>query len=181
MGGNSLSRRALTAVLVVSVAVIAGTAAALAASSGGAGGPFRVFAVANHAGPGSRVLLTGAIGDHGRSELVTKSGRVSNTGHYVRLVLSRGTITFKTTGLHNALGRLFRGVVTNRATCSLSVTARGTLSIVSGTGHYAGVGGSARITVAIGYIFRRRHGRCYGGTGPTAAEQIVYGTGTASF
>lgn len=181
MGRNSLSRRALTAVVVVSVAAIAGTAAALAASSSGVGGSFRVFDVSNHAGQGGRVLLTGSIGDHGGSEPVTKSGTVSKSGGYVRLMLSRGTITLNKTALDNAIGKSFNGLVVNRKTCSLSAAASGKLPIVSGTGHYAGVKGSAHLTVAIGYIFPRRHGKCDGRPGPTAVEQIVYGTGTASF
>jgi hypothetical protein len=55
------------------------------------------------------------------------------------------------------------------------------VSIVPGTGHYAGVRGSAHITAAIGYIFPRKHGKCDGRAGPTAAEPIVSGSGTASF
>lgn len=181
MGWNSISRRALAAVVVVSVAAIAGTAASLAASSGGVGGSFRVFDVSNHAGQDGRVLLTGSIGDHGRSESVTKSGKVSKSGGYTKLQLSRGTITLKKTALDKAIGQSFHGVVVNRATCSLSAAASGRLSIVSGTGHYAGVKGSAHITVAIGYILPRKHGKCDGRAVPTATEQIAYGRGTASF
>ena len=181
MGRRSRLRQALAAVVVVSVASIAATAAALAASSSGGGGSFRVFDTSTGPGTGGHVLLTGAIGDHGRSEPVTKSGKVSKSGGYTELRLSRGTVTLKTTALDHAFGRSSNGVVANRATCSLSAAANGTVSIVSGTGHYAGIKGSAHVTAAVGFILQRRHGKCDGDASPIASQQLVYGTGTASF
>ena len=183
MGRSSLSRRALAAVVVMSVAAIAGTAAALAASSSVAGGSFRVFGVSNGLGAGGTTLLTGAIGDHGRSESVTKSGKVSQNGHYVRLKLSRGTMTLNKTALDTAVGKAFNRAVPNRANCSLSVVASGKLPFVSGTGLYARVKGSVHITVAAGFILPLKNGKCdmSNSVTPTASQQIVYGTGTASF
>lgn len=181
MGRRSRSRQALAAVVVVSVASIAAAAGALAASSSGGGGSFRVFDSSTRFGMGGQVLLTGAIGDHGRSEQVTKSGKISKSGGYTELRLSRGTITLKRTPLDHAPGGSSKGVVVNRATCSLSAVASGTVSIVSGTGHYAGIKGSAHVTAAIGYILPRKHGKCDGDARPIAAQQIVYGMGTASF
>jgi hypothetical protein len=181
MGRRSLSRQALTAVVVVSVAAIVGTAAALAASSSGTGGSFRVFGVSNGIGAGGDVLLTGAIGDHGRNESVTKSGKVSQNGSYVELKLSRGTMILNKTALDKAVGKAFNGAVPNRATCSLSAVASGRLPFVSGTGRYAGVKGSVHITVAAGFIFPRKGGKCDTRGAPTASRQIVYGTGSASF
>ncbi len=181
MSTRSLSRQALAAVVVVAVAAIAGTAAALAASSSGAGGSFRVFDVSNGLGAGGRVLLSGAIGDHGRSESITKSGKVSQNGSYVRLKLSHGTLTLNKSSLDRAIGRTFKGAVPNRATCSLSAAASGRLPFVSGTGRYTGVKGSVHLTVAVGFIFRRKSGKCDTRGAPTASQQIVYGTGTASF
>ena len=180
---SSLSRRALSAVVAVTVLAIAGAAGALAASSGQAGGSFRVFGVSNGLGGGGTVLLTGAIGDHGRSQSVTKSGKASPNGSYVKLKLSRGTLTLNKTGLDNAINKAYRSSHVNRANCSFSVAASGKLPFVSGTGHYAGVKGSAHVTVAVGLIFPRKNGKCNAGnhTTPVASRQIVYGTGTASF
>jgi hypothetical protein len=180
---SSLSARALVALVLVTFAAIAGTAVALAASSSPAGGAFRVFGVSNGLGGGGTVLVTGAIGDHGRSQSVTKSGAVNQNGSYVKLTLSQGTLTLNKTALDKAINRAFGKATPNSSTCSLSAAASGQLPFVSGTGLYAGATGAAHITVAVGFILPRKNGKCdtANSATPTASQQIVYGTGTVSF
>jgi hypothetical protein len=180
---SSVSARALVALMLVTVAAITGTTVALAASSTPAGGAFRVFGASKGLGGGGAILLTGAIGDHGQSQSVTKSGQVNQNGSYVKLTLSQGTLTLNKTALDNAINREFGKAAPNPATCSLSAAASGNLPIVSGTGLYAGASGSAHITVAVGFILPRKNGKCNTANSatPTASQQIVFGTGSVSF
>jgi len=180
---SSVSACALVALVFVAVAAVTGTTVALAASSTPAGGAFRVFGVSNGLGGGGTVLLTGAIGDHGHSQSVTKSGKVNQNGSYVKLTLSQGTLTLDKTALDNAINRAFGKAAPNSSTCSLSAAASGNLPFVSGTGLYTGASGSAHITVAVGFILPRKNGKCDTSNSavPTALQQIVYGTGTVSF
>ncbi|HTX11978.1 MAG TPA: hypothetical protein VME22_25380 [Solirubrobacteraceae bacterium] len=180
---SSISARALVALVLVMFAAIAGTTVALAASSTPPGGAFRVFGVSNGLGGGGKILLTGAIGDHGQSQSVTTSGQVNQNGSYVKLTLTQGTLTLNKTALDNAINRQFEKAKLNRSNCSLSAAASGELPFVSGTGLYAGATGSAHITVAVGFILPRKNGKCdtANSATPTASQQIIYGTGSVTF
>jgi hypothetical protein len=180
---SSLSGRALVALLLITVTAIAGTTVALAASATPAGGAFRVFDVSNGLGGAGTALLTGAIGDHGRSQSVTKSGAPNQNGTYVKLTLSQGTLMLNSSALDKAINQAFGKAVPNSSNCSLSVVASATLPFVSGTGRYVGATGSAHLTVAIGAILPRKNGKCDNSNNvtPTASRQIVYGTGSVSF
>jgi hypothetical protein len=157
-------------------------------SSTPAGGSFRVFGVSNGLGPGGSVLVTGAVGDHGRSQTVNKAGKPSPGGTYVKLTLSQGTVTLNQLKLGMAINQAFSKVVPDTATCSLSVVASATIPIISGTGLYANASGSANITVALGFIQPRytsgaKSGQCNFGNNvaPVSSRQIVYGTGNVTF
>lgn len=188
---NKLVRRLPSATTVMAAAAAAcalGATAAVAASSPPAGGPIRVFGTSSGLGGGGTVLVTGAVGDHGTSRSVNKSGKPAANGHYVKLSLTQGTILLNKTKLDASINRAFGAAKVNPATCSLSVVASGTLPIVSGTGHYAGVAGTVRITIGVGFILPRytsgaRAGQCNESNSaqPTASLQIVEGAGTARF
>jgi hypothetical protein len=182
MKRSSVSARALVTLVLVTVAAITGATVALASATP-AGGAFRVFSVSNGLGGGGKVLLTGAIGDHGQVHSVTQAGKVNGNGAYVKLTLSQGTLTLNKTVLNKALNRAFGKLAPNSSTCSVSVAATGQLPIVSGTGLYAGASGSAHLTVAVGFILPRKNGKCDTANNavPTASQQIVYGTGSVSF
>jgi hypothetical protein len=181
------SRVAIAMVTAVAVTSV-GATVAVATSTTPAGGSFRVFGVSNGLGPGGTVLLTGAIGDHGRSQTVNKAGKPNSNGGYVKLRLSQGTLMLNKTKLDSAINKAFNSATLNSATCSLSVAASGTLPFVSGTGKYAGASGSAHLTVAVGLILPRSKtganaGKCNTSNSatPVASRQIVYGTGNVSF
>jgi hypothetical protein len=175
--------RALAAAGLVTATAIAGTTAALAASTTPAGGAFRVFGVSNGLGAGGTILVTGAIGDHGQSQSVTKSGKVNQNGAYVKLTLSHGTLTLNQTRLDNAINRSFGKATPNPDNCSISAVGTGRLPIVSGTAMYAGATGSAQITVSVGLILPLKGGKCdlSNSATPVASQQIVTGTGRVSF
>lgn len=171
-------RRSRVAIAIATGVTVTGVgaAAAVATNSTPAGGSFRVFDVGSGQGSGGSVLLTGAIGDHGRSQSVNK-------GHDVKLTLSKGTLTLNKTKIDKALTEAFSHAKLNKATCSTSVAASGTLPIVKGTGSYAGASGSAHLTIAIGFILPRKAGKCNTSmhAKPVASRTIVYGAGKVSF
>jgi hypothetical protein len=174
--------RVAIAISTAATVIAVGAAVAVATGSKPAGGSFRVF------GSSGSVLLTGAIGDHGRSQSVNKAGKPSSKGNYIKLTLSKGTVTLNKTKLDKALAKAFGAATVNKATCSASVTASETIPFVNGTGRYAGASGSAHITVAFGFILPRyksgaKAGKCNTSmrSKPVATKQIVYGTGKVSF
>lgn len=165
-----------------------GTAVAVATSSSPAGGSFRVFGVSSGLGSGGTVLLTGAIGDHGRTQSVNKAGKPDSNGAYVKLTLSQGTLMLNAAKLDSAISKAFSRTHPNTATCSASVVGSATLPFVSGTGLYAGATGSAHVTLAAGFIQPRytsgtKSGQCNfsNAAAPISSRQIVYGTGSVSF
>jgi len=181
------SRLAIALASAVAVTAI-GAAADVATTTTPPGGSFRVFGVSNALGGGGVVLVTGAVGDHGRSQTVNKAGKPSSNGTYVKLTLSQGTVMLNQLKLGKAINKAFGKAVPNTATCSVSVVASATLPIVSGTGLYAGASGSAHITVAVGFLQPRytsgaKSGQCNfsNNTAPISSRQIVYGTGTVTF
>jgi hypothetical protein len=181
------SRVAIALATAVTASVI-GAAGAVAATTTPPGGSFRVFGVSNALGPGGSVLVTGAVGDHGRSQTVNKAGKPSPGGTYVKLTLSQGTVMLNQLKLGMAINKAFGKAVPNTATCSLSVVATATIPIVSGTGLYANASGSANITIALGFIQPRytsgaKSGQCNfsNNVAPISFRQIVTGTGNITF
>ena len=183
-------RRSRVAIALATAVTVTGVGAAVAVATIGtpAGGSFRVFGVSNGLGSGGTILVTGAIGDHGRSQTVNKAGKPNSNGAYVKLTLSQGTLTLNKTTLDSAINKAFSKATVNSATCSQSVAASGTIPFVNGTGLYAGASGSAHVTVAAGFILPRYKSGANAGkcnlsmtATPTASRQIVYGTGNVSF
>jgi hypothetical protein len=170
------------------IAVVVTALAAVAAVATPAGGAIRIFGTSNGLGGGGKVLITGAIGDHGQSQSVTKSGKTNGNGNYVLLKLTQGTILLNKTVLDQKINRSFNHAKLNQATCSLSAAASAGLPIVSGTGLYTGITGNAHITVAVGFTLPRyssgaNAGKCNtsNSAAPTASIQTVSGTGRVSF
>lgn len=180
------SRRPFLAVALSTTLALAaiGAAVAVATTSTPPGGSFRVFGVSAGTGGGGTVLITGAIGDHGKTQSVTKAGKVSSNGNYVRLTMTRGNILLNAAKLNAAVGHAFGLTKFNSTTCSFSVSVSSSLPIVSGTGLYATASGSAHVTISAGFLAPRlKNGKCNesNSAAPTASQQIVSGTGTVSF
>jgi len=191
MRNRQLLRRLPSATTVMAAAVAAcalGATAAVAASSPPAGGPIRVLGTSSGLGGGGRVLITGAIGDHGTTRSVNQAGKPASNGNYVKLSLTQGTILLNKTKLNAVVNRAFGAAKVNSATCSLSVVGSATLPLVSGTGHYAGIAGTVRITISAGFVLPRytsgaRAGRCNESNSaqPTGSLQVITGTGSVRF
>jgi hypothetical protein len=180
-----VSRAALLAGLVT----LTTAAAAGAATGTPAGGSIRVLDTSPGTGAGGgKVLVTGAIGDHGTTRTVNKSGKPESNGRYVKLVLTKGTFELNSITLNKNINRAFNSAPVNPATCSLGIAASGSLPISDGTGLYKGISGTIRITISIGLTLPRytsgpRAGKCNesNAAAPTASLQLVTGSGVVAF
>jgi hypothetical protein len=180
------SRRPFAAIALVIALTLAATGAAVAGATATTptGGTIHIFGVSKGLGGGGSVLLTGAIGDHGKSASATKTGKPNANGSYVKLTLTQGDILLNQSKLKAEENRAFNHIVVNPSSCSAFVSASATLPIVSGTGLYATISGSAHVTVSVGFLLPRlKSGKCNesNSSTPTASQQIVYGTGKVSF
>ncbi len=180
--------RVSRAALLAGIITLTTAAAAVAATGTPAGGSIRVLSTSPGTGGGGKVLITGAIGDHGTSRTVNKSGKPDSNGSYVKLALTKGTFELNKSRLDKNINRVFTSARVNPATCSLGISASGVLPVADGTGLYKGISGSIRITISIGLTLPRytsgpRAGMCNEGNAaaPTASLQVVTGSGTVAF
>jgi hypothetical protein len=178
--------RVVTALATAVALTAAGAALAVATSSRPVGGSFRLFVTAKGVGSQASILVTGAIGDQGRTRSVTRAGKPQVHGPYLGLALSHGTVVVDPSKLEAAFGK---GVKKNSRTCSGSVAVTARVPLVNGTRRYAHASGAARLTAAVGLLVPRyksgpKAGKCNwtkARSAPLAFRQILYGTGHVSF
>ena len=162
--------------------LIVGAAVALGAGSSPAGGRIQVFVQPGNGQGNGKILLTGAVGDYGTSHRAsTSKGKTMATA-----TLKKGTITFDLTPITKKVNHT--NPAPDLATCSASVSVTDTVPIVGGTGLYAGIHGSVKLTEKFGFLGPTiksgpKAGQCNtGDSGPTLAQMgIVFGNGTVSF
>ena len=160
-------------------ALLLGSGAALGQTP--SGGAVQVWGTPGNNGGGS-VLFTGAIADSGKSASVNASGEPTKNGNYKLLKLKKGTILINGTQLNAALNNA-SPTEFNSTTCSGSFTATAPVPIVSGTKAYAGISGTANITVTFAVVLPLTKGTCNTNTNanPIAQYGSIAGTGTVSF
>lgn len=163
--------------------LIVGASVALAAGSSGtpAGGRIQLFVQPGKTQGNGKVLFTGAVGDYGSSHSVTTGGKKFGTA-----TLTKGTITVDLTAVNKKANNASPTV--DVATCSGFVSVSAPAPIVSGTGLYAGIHGTLKLTESFGFIGSRhksgpKKGQCnLSNSAPTVAQMaVVYGSGTVSF
>jgi hypothetical protein len=133
--------------------------------------------------PGS-VLLTGAIGDYGRSVTSNATGKPTKKGAYKLLRLQQGTIIVNGTTLNTALKSAFTKPTLNSTNCSIAISATAPVQMVKGTGAYVGISGSVMITASFGAVVpKSKSGSCTlkTATKPLAQYTSIFGSGTVSF
>ena len=164
--------------------LILGASVALAAGSSGtpAGGRIQLFVQPGQGQGRGKILFTGAVGDYGSSSRAISSGGKK----LATATLKKGTITIDLTAISAKVNKANPAV--NHATCSASITETAAAPVVSGTGLYAGIHGTIRLTESFGFIgstFKSgpKQGQCnFSNSGRTVAQMgIVYGSGTVSF
>jgi hypothetical protein len=163
--------------------LIAGASIALAAGSAAtpAGGRIQLFVQPAQRQGNGKVLFTGAVGDYGSSHSVTTAGKKVATA-----TLTKGTIKLDLTAVAKKANNANPTI--DAATCSGAISVSAAAPIVSGTGLYAGIHGTVKITESFGFIGLTyksgpKKGRCnMSNSAPTvAAMAAVYGSGTVSF
>lgn len=185
-------RRGICAVLTAAVVFGGLLGAAATAASASTSGTAKVFVTPNSTTtpkhPG-KVIFTGAIGDYGTVINATSAGKPTATKNsksaYRLLKLKKGTILVDIATFKSKLTGAFAGSSSgfNSTTCSQSVAASGSISVVSGTGAYAGITGSFVLTAHIAGITKRtKSGGCTTKTtsAPVATYESIIGSGTVT-
>jgi hypothetical protein len=168
----------VTAVLAVIASVLAVVSGAVAA--GTSGGSVRMFGTPN--GAGGAFMFTGAIGDFGSTQRQTASGSPSANGDFVKFTLKHGTFVADATRFFTALNHAKFSF--NTATCSGSLGATGPAVLSQGTGQYAGIAGTLRVTGTFAQVGPRlKNGKCNESQNakPVAQFNAVTGSGHVSF
>lgn len=150
------------------------------------GGTIKVWLTpANNGGGGGSVVITGAVGDYGKTIRVDSAGKINKKGAFGNLVLKQGTILVDRTQLSAATQAALNSQPAdfNAVTCSASQTVSAPVPIVSGTKAYAGISGTVNITETVAVVLPLTNGKCDPNTNanPVAQYISVTGTGTVGF
>ena len=167
----------LTGVLVVIASLLAVVSGAFAAGS--SGGSVRMFGTPK--GAGGAFMFTGVIGDYGPTQRETASGTPSANGDFVKFKLKHGTFVGDATKFFNALNHA--KFTFDKATCSGAFGASGPVTLSQGTGQYAGISGTLKVTGTFAFVGPRlKNGKCNNSqkAKPLAQFQGVTGTGHVS-
>ena len=163
--------------------LVVGASVALGAGPSGtpAGGRIQIIVQPGQGQGNGKILFTGAVGDYGSTHSVTKGSKKLSTA-----TLKKGTIKVDITALTAKTNHANPTI--DAATCSGSITETAVTPIVSGTGLYAGIHGTVKITESFGFIGSTyksgpKKGQCnMSQSAATLAQMgVVYGTGTVSF
>jgi hypothetical protein len=176
---------AIGAAATMGMSLMIPAAVAIGATSP-AGGKINVFVTSSPNGPKGTIVITGAIGDYGKTLSVNKNGKTDSKGGYQKITLQQGSFLVDATKLNAKLNHLQPTV--NTATCSVSATGTGPVTLSDGAGLYAGISGTLKITVTFAFIGPRltsgpHKGQCNrSNNAPALAQyQSITGSGTVSF
>jgi hypothetical protein len=175
-------RRTLTAAAIGALATIVtamGTIAPLETNRAAAaahGGPVYGYGSPALQGTQGWVLLTGAIGDYGPTTKADRSGDPDPRGDYAKLDLQNGSILIDTHKLQRAIRVGSEHAHIDPDSCSLHGSVSEPSPVVSGTGAYAHITGTMRITFTFAELARRTPS---GSCSPDAVA-AMYGTTSAT-
>jgi len=177
--------KATIGVVVLGSLLFSGASAFAAAAP--AGGTIKVFGTPGGSnGSAGTVVITGAIGDYGKSVKASSAGKPTKNGKDTLLVLKKGTILIDATQVQSALQSVASPPADfNDVTCSASAVASDVaVPIVSGTKAYAGITGSVTVNLTFAFFGPlKSSGKCddSGNANPTAEFGSIVGQGTVSF
>jgi hypothetical protein len=181
-----VTKAAVSVVALGSLLLGGGPAFAATTPSTPAGGFIRIFVMPNGNG-GGPIVVTGAIGDYGRTLTINKNGTPDpNNGNYVKVTLHKGTLEVNKTTLDAKSNKAQPSF--DVATCSAAISVTGPITLFDGTGLYAGIAGTLNVTITEGFVLPRLttgkdKGQCNESNSATPLSQygVVIGTGTVSF
>jgi len=135
--------------------------------------------------PGSTVILSGAIADFGAAVSVLRNGTVDpEHSSEFNLALTQGTFRIVIGPLHDKLVNALSDAPYNLRTCSGHVAAvTGTAPVVagSGTGAYARIRGSFKLTITANEVDANPGCQPFSGSPLLAQSIFITGSGTVSF
>jgi hypothetical protein len=180
-------RLAKTAVGVAGLlaCLIVGASVALGAGSSAtpAGGRIQLFVQPGNGQGTGKILFTGAVGDYGSSSPTESSG----ANKFGVATLKKGTIKIDLTAISAKVNK-GPGAIFDAATCTYYLSETAPAPILSGTGAYAGIQGTIRLTETFGFIGScyksgPKKGKCNQSNNAPAVAQMgfVYGSGSVSF
>jgi hypothetical protein len=118
-----------------------------------ASGAIKVFVVPSGTGSGGTIVISGVIGDYGKTVNANSAGKPQKKGGYELLIMRKGTILVNGIQFNKTLNNA-NPTDFNATTCSGSIVASAPAPIVNGTKAYAGITGSVTEDVPTGVEFR---------------------------
>jgi hypothetical protein len=174
---------------VFALALLAASMSAVAAGSGAAtptAGPVQVWITPNNTAV-YKIVLTGAIGDHGTATSMTKSGKVDPNGHYVKIKLQNGTFEVNSVELDKKTATAPPTMI-DKTTCSFYFVGKGPVTLSDGTGEYSGISGTLAIIetfAGVGPLYKTgpKKGQCNmsNSAQPVAFWSSLLGAGIVKF
>jgi hypothetical protein len=144
------------------------------------GGAVNVYLTFNTSGNGGSILITGAIGDYG------KTNNIKGQKGLALVKLHKGTFEVNTSKVNAANNSATPSL--NSTTCSFSLTATAPITVLDGTGLYAGISGTLNFTTSFAgtgplYKSGSHKGQCNTSNNAVPYAQVATGfaTGTVSF
>ncbi len=148
-------RLAALSTLLLALSTGAAIAATATAAAAPAPGPIQFWATP---GPGDsprgKIVITGAIGDYGKTTNTDKNGKVNTDGDYVRLALSDGSFVVDTSAIKTRFAHLRPKIDAQTCTVVFQVSAVPVV-ISKGTGTYAGISGRGKLNFLFAGIASR--------------------------
>lgn len=174
-------RVARTALLTAVLGSVLIFAAGLYGAGMPAGGSIHVFATPGATGT---ILITGAIGDFGKTLTINKSGKAQASGAYFKASLKMGTFEINAVAFNAKLARLSPPI--NKTTCSAEGAGTGSVTLLDGTGLYRGISGTINVTatfaaIAPRYTSGKKQGQCILNSQPVDQYAWITGSGTIKF
>jgi hypothetical protein len=176
--------RATLAVAFIGSALFA-AAAALGSGTAPAGGTVHIFYTQQSINANPAVVFTGAIGDYGKAVSIDKNGTPDPNGSYEKVTLQSGTVEIDATALDTKFNKT--KPTAYPATCSGQETGTSSITLLGGTGLYAGVSGTIHVDFTGAFIIPRftsgtQNGQCNGSASePTGLSNLITGSGKVSF
>lgn len=184
-----LAKRLLSILAAGSLAstTLLGVSVSASAASTPTGGTVNFYATPTGSGKGFPVILTGAIGDHGKaSAKMDKDGKANKNGNYGTFTLQKGTIEANLT-MFNAKTNSAQPTI-NTTTCSAQLAVTVPVLLFNGTGIYKGITGTLNLTETFAVVLPRfksgkNKGKCNASPNAQVIDQwgSLTGSGTVSF
>jgi hypothetical protein len=130
----------------------------------------KILVTPSKTGNGGTILITGAIGDYGKTLSIDKNGKADPNGTYAKITLHKGTFEVNLTTFEAKANKAEFPI--DKASCSSEGSVTGPVTLFKGTGLYEGI--------LPRYTSGKNKGQCNGNQSLDYFSSIT-GNGTVSF